>query len=184
MNLFNKKTVFAALALCSAMLSAQAKTLVVYYSASGYTKSVANTIAAYVKGDTFELVPAIPYTSDDLNYNNPDSRVSREHDDPNREVKLTKNTVDDFASYDTVFIAYPIWWGIAAWPVDDFVKNNDFSGKKVIPVATSYSSPLGQSDELLKAMSKTGDWQKGIRFASGVDEKTVTSFVDSLHLNP
>ena len=127
MNLFNKKTVFAALALCSAMLSAQAKTLVVYYSASGYTKSVANTIAAYVKGDTFELVPAIPYTSDDLNYNNPDSRVSREHDDPNREVKLTKNTVDDFASYDTVFIAYPIWWGIAAWPVDDFVKKMQYS---------------------------------------------------------
>ncbi len=183
MKLFNRKTVFAAVALCSAMFTAQAKTLVVYYSATGYTKNVASTIASYVKGDTFELVPATAYTSDDLNYNNSNSRVSREHDDPNREVKLINNTVNNFNEYDTVFLAYPIWWGIAAWPVDDFVKHNDFSGKKVIPVATSYSSPLGQSGELLKTMAKTGDWQKGIRFASGVDEKTVTSWIDSLNLN-
>jgi flavodoxin len=181
MRLLNKMIVFAAVAVGSAVTCAQAKSLVVYYSATGYTKSVANMIAAYVKGDTFELVPAVPYSSDDLDYNKSDSRVSKEHNDPNREVKLVKNSVENFNAYDTVFVAYPIWWGIAAWPVDDFVKHNDFTGKKVIPVATSFSSPLGQSGELLASMAKTGDWQKGIRFSSGVDEKTVTDWLQSLN---
>ncbi|MBO6259071.1 MAG: flavodoxin [Succinivibrio sp.] len=162
--------------------SAQAKSLVVYYSESGYTKNVANTIAKHLNGDTFELIPAEPYSGADLDYNNPSSRVSREHDNPNRVVKLRENRVSGFADYDTVFVAYPIWWGIAAWPVDDFVRNNDFDGKKVIPVATSFSSPLGQSGILLKDMAQSGDWQEGIRFSSGVDEKTVTEWLDSLNL--
>ena len=165
-----------------AMGSAQAKSLVVYYSATGYTKNVANTIAHHLNGDTFELVPLVAYSNADLDYNNPSSRVCKEHDNPNRVVKLKENKIPGFAGYDTVFVAYPIWWGIAAWPVDDFVRNNDFNGKKVIPVATSYSSPLGQSGTLLKDMAKSGDWQEGIRFASGVDEKTVTGWLDSLNL--
>ena len=159
------------------------KTLVVYYSASGNTERVAKDIAEAAGADLFEIVPAELYTSDDLNWTNPDSRVSREHDDESlRDVPLTTTEVSDWDSYDTVFIGYPIWWGIAAWPVDTFVKNNDFTGKTVIPFATSSSSGMGQSGSLLADMAGTGDWQEGQRFSSGVSSDDVQSWVNGLGL--
>ena len=130
------------------------KTLVVYYSASGRTKTVAETIAETAGADMFEIVPDEPYTSEDLDWTNDDSRVSREHDNESlRDVELVKVTPDNWDSYDTILIGYPIWWGIAAWPVDNFVKGNDFSGKTVIPFCTSSSSGLGQSGTLLEQMA-------------------------------
>ena len=159
------------------------KTLVVYYSASGNTARVAKDIAEAAGADLFEIVPAELYTSDDLNWTNPDSRVSREHDDESlRDVPLTTTEVSDWDSYDTVFIGYPIWWGIAAWPVDTFVKNNDFTGKTVIPFATSSSSGMGQSGSLLADMAGTGEWQEGQRFSSGVSSDDVQSWVNGLGL--
>lgn len=159
------------------------KTLVVYYSAYGNTERVAKDIAEAAGADLFEIVPAELYTSDDLNWTNPDSRVSREHDDESlRDVPLTTTEVSDWDSYDTVFIGYPIWWGIAAWPVDTFVKNNDFNGKTVIPFATSSSSGMGQSGSLLADMAGTGDWQEGQRFSSGVSSDDVQSWVNGLGL--
>ena len=159
------------------------KTLVVYYSASGNTERVAKDIAEAAGADLFEIVPAELYTSDDLNWTNPDSRVSREHDDESlRDVPLTTIEVPDWDSYDTVFIGYPIWWGIAAWPVDTFVKNNDFNGKTVIPFATSSSSGMGQSGSLLADMAGTGEWQEGQRFSSGVSSDDVQSWVNGLGL--
>ena len=159
------------------------KTLVVYYSASGNTERVAKDIAEAAGADLFEIVPAELYTSDDLNWTNSDSRVSREHDDESlREVPLTTTEVPDWDSYDTVFIGYPIWWGIAAWPVDTFVKNNDFTGKTVIPFATSSSSGMGQSGSLLADMAGTGEWQEGQRFSSGVSSDDVQSWVNGLGL--
>lgn len=159
------------------------KTLVVYYSASGNTERVAKDIAEAAGADLFEIVPTEVYTSEDLNWTNPDSRVSREHDDESlRDVPLTTTEVPDWDSYDTVFIGYPIWWGIAAWPVDTFVKNNDFTGKTVIPFATSSSSGMGQSGSLLADMAGTGDWQEGQRFSSGVSGDDVQSWVNGLGL--
>ena len=159
------------------------KTLVVYYSASGNTERVAKDIAEAAGADLFEIVPTEVYTSEDLNWTNPDSRVSREHDDESlRDVPLTTTEVPDWDSYDTVFIGYPIWWGIAAWPVDTFVKNNDFTGKTVIPFATSSSSGMGQSGSLLADMAGTGEWQEGQRFASGVSSDDVQSWVNGLGL--
>ena len=159
------------------------KTLVVYYSASGNTERVAKDIAEAAGADLFEIVPAELYTSDDLNWTNPDSRVSREHDDESlRDVPLTTTEVPDWDSYDTVFIGYHIWWGIAAWPVDTFVKNNDFTGKTVIPFATSSSSGMGQSGSLLADMAGTGKWQEGQRFSSGVSSDDVQSWVNGLGL--
>ena len=159
------------------------KTLVVYYSASGNTERVAKDIAEAAGADLFEIVPTELYTSDDLNWTNPDSRVSREHDDESlRDVPLTTTEVSDWDSYDTVFIGYPIWWGIAAWPVDTFVKNNDFNGKTVIPFATSSSSGMGQSGSLLADMAGTGEWQEGQRFSSGVSSDDVQSWVNGLGL--
>lgn len=159
------------------------KTLVVYYSASGNTERVAKDIAEAAGADLFEIVPTEVYTSEDLNWTNPDSRVSREHDDESlRDVPLTTTEVPDWDSYDTVFIGYPIWWGIAAWPVDTFVKNNDFTGKTVIPFATSSSSGMGQSGSLLADMAGTGEWQEGQRFSSGVSSNDVQSWVNGLGL--
>lgn len=159
------------------------KTLVVYYSASGNTERVAKDIAEAAGADLFEIVPTEVYTSDDLDWTNPDSRVSREHDDESlRDVPLTTTEVPDWDSYDTVFIGYPIWWGIAAWPVDTFVKNNDFTGKTVIPFATSSSSGMGQSGSLLTDMAGTGEWQEGQRFSSGVSSDDVQSWVNGLGL--
>ena len=159
------------------------KTLVVYYSASGNTERVAKDIAEAAGADLFEIVPTEVYTSEDLNWTNSDSRVSREHDDePLRDVPLTTTEVSDWDSYDTVFIGYPIWWGIAAWPVDTFVKNNDFTGKTVIPFATSSSSGMGQSGSLLADMAGTGEWQEGQRFSSGVSSDDVQSWVNGLGL--
>lgn len=159
------------------------KTLVVYYSASGNTERVAKDIAEAAGADLFEIVPTEVYTSEDLNWTNPDSRVSREHDDESlRDVPLTTTEVPDWDSYDTVFIGYPIWWGIAAWPVDTFVKNNDFTGKTVIPFATSSSSGMGQSGSLLADMGGTGEWQEGQRFSSGVSSDDVQSWVNGLGL--
>lgn len=157
------------------------KTLVVYYSATGNTENVANYIATATDGDLFELEPAEPYSDADLNWTDDNSRVVREHDDESlRDIELVADTVENWYSYDTVFIGYPIWWGIAAWPVNGFIEANDFTGKTVIPFCTSSSSGLGESGELLAEMAGTGDWQEGQRFRSGASESDVAAWVENL----
>ena len=159
------------------------KTLVVYYSASGNTKDVAEKIAKITEADLFEIEPVEPYTDDDLDWTDDDSRVSREHDDESlRDVELVSTTVDNWDSYDTVYIGYPIWWGIAAWPVDNFVKENDFTGKTDIPFCTAATSGIGDSGNLLEEMTGTGDWKEGERFHGGASESDISSWIDSLGL--
>ena len=158
--------------------------LVVYYSATGNTENAASYIAQATGGDLFEITPAEPYTSDDLNWTDENSRVTREHADKSlRDVELTTTQVENWDSYDTVFIGYPIWWGVAAWPVDGFVEANDFTGKTVIPFCTSSSSGLGQSGELLAELAGTGNWQEGQRFRSSAGQEDVDEWVDSLGLS-
>lgn len=150
------------------------KTLVVYYSATGSTKAVAEKIAKTLNADIFKLVPEKPYTSADLNWNDENSRVSSEHsDESKREVALVKSTPDNWEQYDTVYVGYPIWWGIAAWPVNGFVKANDFTGKTVIPFCTSASSGMGESGKQLSAMAGSGDWKEGKRFSSSATESEI-----------
>jgi flavodoxin len=157
------------------------KTLVVYFSASGNTEKVANYIAAATDADMFELIPQEPYTDDDLNWSDSSSRVVYEHDNLEaRDVKLANTSVPNWDTYDTVYIGYPIWWQIAAWPVDDFVKSNDFTGKTVIPFCTSSSSGLGESGTLLADEAGTGNWLEGQRFSSSASESTVQDWVNSL----
>lgn len=120
---------------------------------------------------------------DDLNWRDDNSRVVREHNDPGaREIALESTAVSGWENYDTVFIGYPIWWGIAAWPVDGFVKANDFTGKTVIPFCTSSSSGMGESGELLTELAGTGEWQSGQRFSGGVSEAGVREWVAGLGL--
>ena len=161
--------------------SLDGKTLVVYYSATNHTEAAAGYIADATGGKLFELEPEEPYTSDDLDWTDADSRVSKEHEDESlRDVKLTSATVENWDDYDTVFIGYPIWWGIAAWPTDSFVKANDFTGKTVIPFCTSSTSGLGESGELLAEKAGTGNWLDGERFSSGVSEDEVREWISGL----
>ena len=144
-------------------------------------EGAAEAIAAATAAICWNSSRPRPYTSADLDYNNADSRVSREHDDETlRDVALKTTTVANWADYDTVYIGYPIWWGIAAWPVDTFVKANDFTGKTVIPFCTSGSSDIGESGTQLAALAGTGDWQTGKRFASAVTQQEVADWVKSL----
>ena len=158
--------------------------LVAYFSATGNTENAANYIADANGGDLFTITPAEPYTSDDLNWSDEDSRVSREHEDPSLQtVELTETTPENWETYDTVFIGYPIWWGVAAWPVSSFVAANDFTGKTVIPFCTSSSSGLGESGALLEQAAGTGEWLEGQRFSGGVSESDVAQWLDSLSLS-
>ncbi len=159
----------------------KSKILVVYYSAQSHTKLVAEKIAKNLNADIFEIVPEEPYTSDDLNWSNDNSRVSKEHNDESlRDVKLKNTKVDNWENYDTVLIGYPIWWGIAAWPVDTFVKANNFEGKKVIPFCTSSSSSLGQSGNLLEKEANSGNWLDGHRFSSSASDSDIKNWTDGL----
>lgn len=157
------------------------KVLVVYYSAQGHTDNVAKQIAKNLNADIFVIEPKEEYTSEDLNYSDSNSRVSKEHNDESlRNVELKTTTVNNFDSYDTILIGYPIWWGIAAWPVNTFVKANDFTGKTVIPFCTSVSSSLGNSGKNLEKLANTGNWLDGHRFSSSASENEIKEWTDKI----
>lgn len=156
--------------------------LVAYYSAQGHTQAVAEAIADELGADTFIITPTQPYSTEDLNYNDQASRVSVEHEDANRHVDLEAIAPDNFDDYAAVLVGYPIWWGEAAWVVDDFASENDFDGKTVIPFCTSASSSLGRSGELLAQMAGSGNWQEGMRFRQNADESDVRAWASSLGL--
>ncbi len=158
------------------------KTLVVYYSATGSTEKAANYIKDAIDADIFKLEPVDEYSSADLDWTDNSSRVNEEHnDEAKRDIKLKSTAVPNWEEYDTVYIGYPIWWGIAAWPVNNFVKENDFSGKTVIPFCTSASPPLGESGKQLKDMAGTGDWQDGMRFRSAVSQSDVENWLKEIN---
>lgn len=164
-------------------VNSENKILVAYFSATGSTERVANYINEELNSTIFEVEPEQEYTSTDLNYNNSSSRVSQEHNDESkRDIKLKVTTPDNFASYTTVFVGYPIWWGIAAWPINNFIKDNDFTNKTIIPFATSASSSLGNSATNLQQLNNTGTWLEGRRFSSSARESDVISWVTSLNL--
>ena len=157
------------------------KTLVVYYSATGNTKAVAEMIAEETNGDLFEIEPKDSYSEDDLDWTDSNSRVAREYENEDeRHVELVSSTVDNWEDYDTVFLGYPIWWGIAAWPVNTFIENNDFTDKTVVPFCTSASSGLGQSGELLAQEAGDGDRQEGQRFSSSTSNSEVQEWLNEL----
>ena len=158
------------------------KILVVYYSATGTTERLANIIAKEMKADIFVLKPKQPYTSADLNWSNKNSRVVKEHElgVNNVSVELETTKVPKFDTYDTVFIGYPIWWGEAAWVVDEFVKNNNFTGKSVVTFCTSISTGTGESRKRLEKLAKTGNWVTGERFPSSFSEVSVKAWLKGL----
>ncbi len=148
-------------------LSTEAKNesniLVVYFSATGNTKAIAESIADGLGADIYEIVPEEPYTDADLDYNDDNSRTTLEMND-SAVRPVISGTVENFDQYDTVFLGYPIWWGQAPRILDTFVESYDFTGKTVIPFCTSASSGIDSSADTLESLAGTGNWVDGQRF--------------------
>ena len=137
------------------------KVLVAVFSASGTTRAVGEEIARTAGADFYEIVPKKIYTSADLNWMNKKSRSSVEMSDPSARPEIS-GAVADMASYDTVIVGFPIWWGVAPRIIDTFLESYDFSGKKIIPFCTSGGSGVGKSDIALhKDVSGEVRWAKG-----------------------
>lgn len=156
------------------------KSLVVYFSASGHTKKVAQTIAEHTDSSSYELQPVTPYTNADLNYSNSNSRVCQEHNDVNRHVELKTTTVEGFQDATYIYLGAPVWWQELSWVINEFVKDNDFTNKTIIPFGTSSSSSF--SVDNLKKLNSTGTYLERKRFSSNVSSSEVVSWVESLSL--
>lgn len=166
----------------------KSKAIVIYFSATNHTENVANTIANYTSAPIHKLEPTNPYTSEDLNYSNSNSRVSKEHaitQSGNRvNVELKETTFDEFEEANYIFLGAPVWWQQLSWVVENFLVDNNFSNKTIIPFGTSISSsfnlnnltPLTIDDENVTYLNPQ-------RFSSNVSSSNVTSWVDSLVLN-
>ncbi len=164
---------------------AQTKALVIYFSATNHTENVANTISDYIDAPIHKLEPTNPYTSADLNYSDSDSRVVKEHQiTQNGErvnVELTTTSFEEFHSANYIFLGAPVWWQQLSWVIENFVADNDFSNKTIIPFGTSVSSsfnlnnltPLTEDDENVT-------WLSPQRFSSSVASASVTRWIDSL----
>ena len=155
------------------------KTLVAVFSASGVTKRVGEEIARIAGADFHEITPKEHYTSDDLNWMNKRSRSSIEMNDPSARPEIN-GKVADMASYDTVIVGFPIWWGVAPRIIDTFLESYDFSGKKIIPFCTSGGSGVGRSDTALHK-NVTGDvqWAKGSQI-NRPNEKAIRRWLEEV----
>lgn len=159
------------------MANVNAKTLVAYFSATGNTERLAKTTAAALDADIAEIVPAVPYSDADLDWTNKKSRSTVECNDKNSRPAM-KNAVD-VGGYDTVIIAFPIWWYNAPKIIYTFVESVDLGGKKVVPICTSGGSGLGRTlGDLRNVSSKTADWRNGTRFSSSASQAEVKRFFD------
>ncbi len=136
------------------------KKLVAYFSASGVTKSTAERLAKAADADLFEIQPLVPYTKADLDWTNKKSRSSVEMSNPDSRPEIA-NKVPDFEEYDTVFLGFPIWWYVAPAIINTFVESYDFSGKTVVPFATSGGSGMGKTEETLRTLCPNAIWKKG-----------------------
>lgn len=136
--------------------------LVAYFSATGTTKGVAEKIAQGLNADLFEIVPAQPYTDEDLDYGNDQSRTSIEMNDPSSRPEIA-NTIENIDQYDTIYLGYPIWWGQAPKIMDTFVESYDLAGKIIIPFCTSGSSGIGSSATNLETLTNGATWKEGRR---------------------
>ena len=157
--------------------------LVVYFSATGTTKGVAEKLAEGLSADLYEIVPQEPYTGADLNWNNSKSRTSIEMDDPACRPAIA-GELPDLTAYDTLFIGYPIWWGDAPRIVSSFMENVDLTDKTLAVFFTSGSSGLGSSMKHLEQQSGAGSWLEGKRFTSRATVEELVSWAKSLGIEP
>ncbi len=159
-----------------------AKILIAYFSATNNTENIANHLDSILDADLYEIVPETPYTSDDLNYNDSNSRSSQEMDDPDARPAIT-GSVDNMEQYEVIFLGYPIWWGEAPRIVNTFLESYDLNGKTIAPFCTSASSPMGSSATKLQELTDGTTWLEGQRFSGNASVSDVQSWVDGLNLN-
>ena len=154
-------------------------TLVVYFSATGTTKGVAEKIAAATDADMYEIVPAEPYSSADLDWNDDDSRTTTEMNDKDARPEIGSGDVS-LEGYSRVYIGYPVWWGDAPRIMSTFVEKYDFEGKTVIPFCTSGGSGIGKSGDNLKEQAGSGNWLAGDKLDSGISEDELKTWINGL----
>ena len=173
-------TIFAASACSqnkSQNLMKKKKVLVVYFSATGTTRQVAKQIAKIADADIFEITPAKPYSSADLDWTNKQSRSSVEMNNPKVRPEIKAVSVD-VSKYDFVFLGYPIWWDLAPRTVNTFIETADLAGKTVIPFATSGSSTIANSVAELRKSYPNIKWQAG-KLLNHVSEKEMEAWVSA-----
>ena len=158
------------------------KTLVAYFSCSGVTQKLAKTLASVVGGDIYQIQPAVAYTDADLDWTDTKSRSSIEMKDKNSRPKIA-NSVEHIEQYDTVFVGFPIWWYIAPTIINTFLESYDFSGKTVIPFATSGTTDVGETDKWLHgSCSEQTKWCPAKRFPSNTSAETLKKWIEELNL--
>ena len=155
--------------------------LIAYFSCTNNTEAIAEHIQAETKGTLYEIVPEVPYTSADLNYNT-DCRANREQNNASARPAIS-GSVEKIEQYDVIFIGYPIWWGQAPKIIYTFLGSYDFSGKTIIPFCTSASSPIGSSGTNLHALASSAEWESGRRFSQEASRSTVADWIKTLNLN-
>lgn len=146
------------------------KTLVAYFSASGTTKMVANRLAGAIGADLFEIEPKIPYSNQDLDWTNKNSRSSLEMNDGSSRPEVAKK-VSNMEQYDKIFVGFPIWWYVAPTIINSFLEQYDLSGKTIVPFATSGGSGMGETNKHLAPSCKGAVLKDGKRFATYVSEE-------------
>ncbi len=158
---------------------AHSDVLVAYFSATGTTKGVAERIAAVTGGDLYEILAAEPYTEEDLNYNDSNSRSTAEQNDKTVRPEIGSEDIS-LEGYTTIYLGFPIWWGEEPRILDTFVEKYSFEGITVIPFCTSGGSGIGRSGPNMEELAGSGTWLEGKRFSAGVSEEDLTSWIDGM----
>ena len=153
------------------------KILVAYFSATGTTAGVAEKLANAINADLFEIKPEQPYTSEDLNWQNDQSRTSVEMGNRNSRPQIASK-IEDISQYNIVFVGSPIWWGREPSIMDTFIESYDFAGKTVIPFVTSGSSDIGDYGANLQALSPNAKVLTGKRFPANVTEEELKTWAN------
>lgn len=158
------------------------KVLVAYFSNTGTTKGVAEMIAEETQGTLYEIRPKNAYTTEDLDYQNSDSRASREQADATARPGI-QGDVKNMAEYDVIFLGYPIWWGDAPKIIQTFLESYDFSHKRLIPFCTSGSSDIGTSADVLKSLTQQASWLTGRRFSKETSRHDIQPWISAFDLS-
>ena len=159
--------------------SSHSEVLVVYFSATGTTKGVAERIVSITGADIYEITAADPYTADDLNYNDSSSRSTKEQNDKSIRPSIGSEDIS-FEGYTTIYLGFPIWWGEEPRILDTFVEKYDFDGITVIPFCTSGGSGIGRSGSNMESLAGSGTWLPGERFSGSVSESELQSWIEGL----
>ena len=159
---------------------AHSDTLVVFFSATGTTKGVAEKLASVTGADLYEIVPAEPYTAADLDWHDNNSRTTHEQNDKSARPEIAGDKIS-LDGYTTIFIGFPIWWGEEPRILDTFVESYDFTGITLIPFCTSGGSGIGRSGPNMEALAGTGTWLDGARHSGSISEAELQAWIDGLN---